>query len=375
VRRAAPIVLSPAERAGLDGWVAARSRGDRLAVRAQVILQAADGATNGEISRKLGVHPETVTRWRQRFVMNRLEGLRRDAPRSGARARVPNELVDRIVRMTQGESPPSGSRWTTRSLARALQINHMLVYRVWRSHGLVPLSEPVGNRAPVVPGVWVDVMGIYLGDPAAAIVFGVGHRRRVVEEPPAHARIDPDISGAYLLPDHHSAPGAIANLLSNVEEGLPRLANVRRSPHELLVFLRGLEEIAGPATELHVVFDRPVDFVSGRLASWLRNHPRFHVRSAASNGSWGAAVDDWFRAYREVPLHRDSFQGIASLSDSLRQDSGPANRRRFAWTLPSGLEVGPITTRPEAAPSRTGAHSSTPSLHPARSPNGGSKND
>src|SRR5262249_61351294 len=53
---------------------------DRL--RAQIVLAAAAGSTNVAIAAQVGVHVDTVRKWRRRFAAGRLAGLK-DAPRSG----------------------------------------------------------------------------------------------------------------------------------------------------------------------------------------------------------------------------------------------------------------------------------------------------
>jgi transposase len=76
------IVLTSEEEAVL----AARARSvrspyrDRL--RAQIVLAAAAGSTNAAIAAQLGVHVDTVRKWRRRFAAAGLTGLK-DAPRSG----------------------------------------------------------------------------------------------------------------------------------------------------------------------------------------------------------------------------------------------------------------------------------------------------
>ena len=53
---------------------------DRL--RARIVLAAAAGSTNATIAAQVGVHVDTVRKWRRRFAAARLAGLK-DAPRSG----------------------------------------------------------------------------------------------------------------------------------------------------------------------------------------------------------------------------------------------------------------------------------------------------
>jgi transposase len=335
VRQAPKVTLLPAEREELERWVRSLPPSDRLTVRARVILEASGGRTNGEIARVLGIHTETVTRWRRRFVVNRLEGLRRDAPRSGARTRTPSELVERIVRVTLEDPPPDRERWTTRSLAKSLQVNHMLIHRIWRARGLSP-SSPTSTSAPKGGQPWVDVVGVYLDAPAAAVVFAVGVRNSAAEGLPAHARADPAISGGFLLP---GTPTSITGLLTRGEELLSRVPNLRQSPSELLVFLRSLEESTPEGARLEVVFDRPLEFVSERVSGWLNAHPRFRAHAPAVGGSWVATVDGWLNAYRGLTLHPDSFRGATELISLTANGAPQPIRGRFSWTSPPGLRT------------------------------------
>jgi transposase len=54
----------------------------RDVIRAKIILAAADGRTNASIAADLGLHVDTVRKWRRRFCGQRLAGLT-DLPRTG----------------------------------------------------------------------------------------------------------------------------------------------------------------------------------------------------------------------------------------------------------------------------------------------------
>jgi len=64
----------------------------RLAVRARIVLLAADGVSNAEIARREGVEEPTVRLWRGRYVQAGLAGLQ-DAARRG-RPTAPIELSE-----------------------------------------------------------------------------------------------------------------------------------------------------------------------------------------------------------------------------------------------------------------------------------------
>jgi transposase len=78
------IILSTEERSELTVRANAARRAHRDVVRAQIILAAADGATNAAIAADLGLHVDTVRKWRRRFHRKRLAGLA-DLPRPGRR--------------------------------------------------------------------------------------------------------------------------------------------------------------------------------------------------------------------------------------------------------------------------------------------------
>ena len=83
-REARRITLSNAERDHLQRLANARLAPQGLAFRARLILRCAqpDKPTNLVVAAAFRCDPDTVARWRNRFVRRRLDGLR-DLPRSG----------------------------------------------------------------------------------------------------------------------------------------------------------------------------------------------------------------------------------------------------------------------------------------------------
>src|SRR5918995_5067039 len=77
------LALTDEERATLQRWAGRASSGQALALRCRIVLACAEGLSNAEVVKRLGVSRPTVTKWRSRFVAHRLEGLA-DDPRPGA---------------------------------------------------------------------------------------------------------------------------------------------------------------------------------------------------------------------------------------------------------------------------------------------------
>jgi putative transposase len=122
------VELTADERRELEGLARRHKTGQQLADRARIVLRAADGLNNSETARELGLEPDTVRLWRQRWL--RVSGVALadlpvaarlgDAPRSGTPARITPEQVCRIMALAceaPGESGRPISQWSTTELA------------------------------------------------------------------------------------------------------------------------------------------------------------------------------------------------------------------------------------------------------------------
>jgi transposase len=109
-----------------EAVLAARARSvrspyrDRL--RAQIVLAAAAGSTNAAIAARVGLHVDTVRKWRRRFAAAGLAGLK-DSPRSGRppvfTAADRAEAIALACALPAESSVPL-SRWSCPELAREL---------------------------------------------------------------------------------------------------------------------------------------------------------------------------------------------------------------------------------------------------------------
>jgi transposase len=80
---AVEVVLSAEEREQLESWARRGKSAQALAQRARIVLAAAEGLKNTEISQRLSVDRNTVKKWRLRFASDRLDGLLDEPRRAG----------------------------------------------------------------------------------------------------------------------------------------------------------------------------------------------------------------------------------------------------------------------------------------------------
>ena len=105
MRVAVKIELTDIERSTLVKWSRGRSTPARLVQRAQIVLAAAAGRESQEIAAELGCAPKTVSQWRNRFAIDRLAGIKQDAPRGGRRPTQRERFEAEIIRKTTQETP------------------------------------------------------------------------------------------------------------------------------------------------------------------------------------------------------------------------------------------------------------------------------
>src|SRR6188474_1319184 len=119
-----PVTVLPEQREALERLVRTHSTPQQLALRAHIIVRAADGMGVRASARELGVWPKTVRYWRKRWreaadrqsVPEQLA----DVQRSGAPATFTPEQICALVAMTcekPSESERPISHWSQREIA------------------------------------------------------------------------------------------------------------------------------------------------------------------------------------------------------------------------------------------------------------------
>ncbi len=150
------IELTDAERQALEALIRRHTTPQQLALRARIVLAAADGANNGHIARQLDVSVDMARRWRERWLVLQPVALQElpvadrltDAPRPGKPVRITAEQVAQIVALAcdpPADSARPISQWTSRELADEIQ-NRGIVPTISGRHAARLLKRGISNR-------------------------------------------------------------------------------------------------------------------------------------------------------------------------------------------------------------------------------------
>src|ERR1700751_3220900 len=178
--KASAIELSVEERRELESLARRRSTGQVLAMRARIVLAAADGATNVGIAGQLGVFKSTAGRWRERFAVHRLDGLF-DEPRPGEPRKIGDEAIAETIRLTLETLTQGATHWSLRSMTKSTCYAPSTIHDIWKAFGLQPHRSETFKLStdPLFVEKVRDIVGLYLDPPDRAVVLCVDEKSQI----------------------------------------------------------------------------------------------------------------------------------------------------------------------------------------------------
>jgi transcriptional regulator with XRE-family HTH domain len=325
--------LTETQREILGKWSRGGSTPYRLVIRSKVVLLAAQGCSNRSIARRLGINPITVARWRSRFLLLGVEGLRREAPRLGAPPRVSEALVRSIIHKTLFERPAPASRWSTRSLAGAVGVSHSTVRRIWKAYDVRPprsLLAALGRGRPFHPKT-VDVVGIYVNPPQRAVAISF----RDEEEKRSRARAsDPAATPSRSHPEGRSWVTDLVTTLHLLDGRQFKGSAGRLSDSEFLSFLQSVLRAREGREQIQLLAESDGPTPSAPLTRWLQRYPEFSAHVQVGGASVQQLVVEWLGEASNPALTDRPPASLPDLRAAIERwarDTG-TKPRPFAWT-------------------------------------------
>jgi transposase len=335
--RLKPLVLPEDERRTLENWVRRRSTAQGLALRARIVLACADGGSNTAVAARLGVNFKTVSRWRARFLRDRLDGLT-DDPRPGVPRTITDAQAEEVVVRTLEEVPEGGTHWSRRELARRTGISPASVHRIWRSFGLQPWRTETFKISPdpLLIDKIRDVVGLYLAPPANAAVFAVDEKPQI-QALQRTAPVLPMIPGVPERRSFDYVRHGTVDLFAALNTATGKVIGKLPAQHRAAGFRDFLDEIdrqVDPGLDVHVICDNLSAHKAPVVQKWLLAHPRVQLHFTPTCSSWISQVERWLAELQRRCLDRGVFCSLDELTTALEEwiELWNATARPFKWT-------------------------------------------
>lgn len=328
--------ISDRERTELESLARAHSTPRQWAVRARIVLLAADGLSNSEISRRLEVSRPTVLAWRKRFEAERLDGLTWVRPGRGRKPSISAEKVRAIVNATLHSKPADATHWSCRSMARAQGVSPATVQRIWNAHGLQPhrVKTFKVSRDPAFVDKLTDVVGLYLNPPDKALVLCVDEKSQIQALQRSQPGLPMKKGRCGTLTHDYKRHGtttlfAALNVLDGTVVGQ---CQARHRHQEFLKFLRRIEK-EFPRRDLHLILDNYGTHKHPKVREWLARRPRFVLHFTPTSASWLNLVERWFRELTQKRIRRGVFHSVGELTEAIDSYVASHNQdpKPFVW--------------------------------------------
>ena len=168
------LILRDEEREQLLRWSRRAKSSPALGLRSRIVLACGEGLENKSVAKRVHCSTNTVSKWRARFVADRLDGLV-DEPRPGRPPTITAEQVEEIVVATLELKPQNATHWSRAKMAERSGLSKSTIGRIWKEFELKPHREDgfkLSNDPQFVDKV-CDIVGLYLNPTEAAVAYCV----------------------------------------------------------------------------------------------------------------------------------------------------------------------------------------------------------
>lgn len=336
---AAAIPISPQQRSVLVDWTRSRVMPQRMALRARIVLAAAEGVAVNRIAGQLQCSEPTVRLWRRRFQDSGIEGLEEDEGR-GRRPTYGREMVERVINTTLAKPPDGATHWSTRTLAAHLGIGHGTVQRIWKQNRLQPHRSRSFkfSRDPELVKKVTDIVGLYLEPPQNAVVLSCDEKSQIQ----ALDRTQPLLPmrpGQVERRTHDYKRHGTTTLFAALDLARGEVTGHCSERHGVADFLDFLKLVnrTYPRGQLHLIIDNYHTHKNAKTKEWLARHHRFHLHFTPTSASWLNQVEGWFSLLSRRAIRRGVFRSVGQLVEVIQAfiDAWNKQRHPFVWVKTS----------------------------------------
>ena len=335
--KAVRIELSEAERAELTARLRRRKVARADAMRAEIVLLAAEGLSNLAIAERLGVTRVTVATWRKRFAEKCLDGLL-DEPRPGAPRTVTDAKVAVVVTATLETLPAGRTHWSSRGMAKAAGLAPSTVQRIWKAFALQPHRVETFKLStdPLFVEKVRDIVGLYLSPPERALVLCVDEKSQIQ----ALDRTQPMLPlrpGQVERRTHDYKRHGTTSLFAALDVKAGTVIGKCMPRHRAQEFRRFLDAVEANVPrdlDIHVVMDNASSHKTKPIRAWFAKRPRWHVHYTPTSASWINQVERFFALLTDDQIRRSAHRSTAELEAAIAAyiDAHNADPKPFRWT-------------------------------------------
>lgn len=333
----ATLVITPEHRQELERLVRAGKTEQRIALRARIVLGAAEGTSNNALAKALNTSRPTVLDWRQRFTEGGMHALYGNRPRGRSFKPLARAKEAEIVATTQ-RAPTHATQWSCRRVAQLCGVSKASVQRVWHANGFKPhliKTFKLSNDPDFIEKL-EDVVGLYLNPPAHALVFCIDEKSQIQ----ALDRTQPGLpmkKGRAGTMTHDYKRHGTTTLFAALDGLKGQVIGRCMSQHrhqEFLKFLKAIDAHTPHHLDIHCIADNYATHKKQEVTDWLVKHPRVRFHFIPTSSSWLNLVERWFGKITTERIRRGTFASVPELERAIYDyiKHNHTHPKPFVWT-------------------------------------------
>jgi transposase len=310
----------------------------RYSIRAKVILLSIAKKSLEEIIEETGLSRPVVNKWRQRFRLYGLIGLR-DSARSGKPGRITPEQKAAVVQKAC-EKPQDGyTNWSQKRIAKEIGISQSRVHHILKKADLKPHKTDYWcgkSPDPEFESKMLNIVGLYMNPPENALVLCVDEKTQIQ----ALDRTQPVLPLREGSPKRMTATykrnGTVALIAAlAVHSGEVTAKPVKSNNAEnFLSFLKKLDRTYRNK-KLHIIVDNLAIHKDKKVKQWLAGKRKVTLHFTPTYSSWLNQIEIWFNILSKDVLKGGVWKSTEQLTSQLIEYINCYNKNRakpFAWT-------------------------------------------
>jgi transposase len=296
-------------------------------VRHKIVLMSHNGMSDGRIAQDLHIHVNTVRKWRRRFRMFGLDGLK-DDPRSGRPRTYDYKKVKADILGTLKKDRTDGSsHWINKTVAEDLGVSEDIVGRIMRANNikLYRFRSWCPSKDPRFQEKMANIVKLYTEPPPNSLVICVDEKTSMQAIERASGFVDDGRGGAVRGQASTYTRHGVLNLIAglDIKNGIVYGKMYGRKRRiEFLDFMDFLvESIPGAndpdsGLQIHIVLDNYC--IHYGCDEWLEAHPNVTFHYTPTSASWLNMVEIFFGKLTRTVLKRGNFKSTEDMADAIR---------------------------------------------------------
>ena len=326
----------------------------RMDQRASIILSLAQGNHEKEVAKQIGVTIKTVRKWRDRFIVNGVDGLC-DLPRSGAPRKFTVAERCEVIAIACDHPRNYGydthNYWTNDLLTQAvndnidgLDMSRSSVVRTLNINELKPhkFKMWLHSKDPEFKAKVNEVVDLYISPPDDAVVLCVDEKTGMQAKERKNETIMPKCgeAGKY---EHeyirHGTQSLIASFDIKTGKVVAECGDSRKA-EDLIAFMEKVAQEYINESKVHVIWDNLNIHMDGPGKRWTnfnkKYEGKFEFHYTPKHASWVNQIELFFSIIYKRCLKHASFRSKEELKEKVMKFIMLWNKDEghpFNWTF------------------------------------------